>query len=261
MTSSTWLLWASQVLFYSGIHLGRGDYWNSSWGQWDGPCPIHAHILVGIEHPPHSNESSWFGNMFWLMNLPFMSNIFVLRDTAKPSSPRTILQHAAVSRPRLTICIASICSVRSKLSRSIDSVFFLSFCEYHELRNTRPLESCLVRRNGKFVCLGIREACWMCLLLYGSQVWFDYGLLPKSYLQNSCQVIIIFFIGHTSCSACLSSSMRPIFFWALLCSGFFSPQLIMLKIIPHTTNWVSLHHAHVSHRLSASLYETLHTPR
>jgi hypothetical protein len=142
----------------------------SSWGQWDGPCPIHAHILVGIEHLPHSNESSWFGNMFWLMNVPFMRNIFMLRDTAKPSSPRTILQHTAVSRPRLTICIASICSVRSKLSQSIDSVFFLSFCDYHELRNTRLLKSCLVRRNSKFVCLGIQEACWMCLLLYGSQV-------------------------------------------------------------------------------------------
>jgi hypothetical protein len=125
------------------------------------------------------------------------------------------------------------------LSRSIDSVFFLSFCEYNELRNTRPLESCLVRRNGKFVCLGIQEACWMCLLLYGSQVWFDGGLLPKSYLQNSCQVIIIFFIGHTSCGACLSSSMRPIFSWALPCSGSFSPQLIMLKI-PHPYQQLSI---------------------
>jgi hypothetical protein len=123
--------------------LGEGIIGISSWGQWHGPCPIHAHIVVGIEHLPNSNESSWFGNMFWLMNLPFMSNIFVLRDTANPSSPRTILQHAAVSRPCLTICIASICSVRSKLSRTIDSVFFLSFCEYHDLSHThtRPLES------------------------------------------------------------------------------------------------------------------------
>ena len=123
--------------------LGEGIIGISSWGQWDGPCPIHAHILVGIEHPPHSNESSWFGNMFWLINLPFMSNIFVLRDTAKSFSPRTILQHTAVSQPCLTICIASICSVRSKLSRCIDSVFFLSFCGYHDLSHThtRPLES------------------------------------------------------------------------------------------------------------------------
>ncbi len=76
-------------------------------------------------------------------------------------------------------------------------------------------------------------------------------------ISTECsQVIIISFIGHTSCSACLSSSMRPIFSWALLRSGFFSLQLIMLKIIPHTTNWVSLHHAHVSHRLSAPFYET-----
>jgi hypothetical protein len=116
--------------------LGEGIIGISSWGRWDGPCPIHGHILVGIEHPPHSNESSWFGNMFWLMNLPFMSNIFVLRDTAKPPSPRTILQHAAVSQPRLTICIASICSVRSKLSWFINSVFFLSFCGYHDLSHT-----------------------------------------------------------------------------------------------------------------------------
>jgi hypothetical protein len=129
------------LLWYPPWERGLLDFLLGDSGM--GPVLFHAHILVSIEHPPHSNESSWFGIMFWLMNLPFMSNIFVLRDTAKPSSPRTILQHAAVSRPRLTICIASICSVRSKLSQSIDSVFFLSFREYYDLSHThtRPLKS------------------------------------------------------------------------------------------------------------------------
>ena len=127
-------------------------------GQWDGPCPNHAHILVGIERLIPMNHQGLV--YVWLMvlpcllheALPFMSNIFMFRDTAKPFSPRTILQHTAVSRPRLTICIASTSSVRSTLSRSIDSVFFLSFRGYHDLSHTRPLESYLVRRNGKFIC-------------------------------------------------------------------------------------------------------------
>ena len=137
--------------------------------------------------------------------LPFMSNIFMLRDTVKPFSPRTILQHTAVSRPHLTKCIASTSSVRSKLSRSIDSVFFLSFCGYHDLSHTRPLDY-LVRRNGKFICLGIfgRLAVCACFYIYGSQLWFDDGLLPTSYLQNGRQVIVIFFVGRPSYGACLS---------------------------------------------------------
>ena len=101
--------------------------------------------------------------------LPFMSNIFMLRDTVKPFSPRTILQHTAVSRPHLTKCIASTSSVRSKLSRSIDSVFFLSFCGYHDLSYTRPLESFLVRRNSKFICLGIFGRLAGCARFY---IWF-----------------------------------------------------------------------------------------
>jgi hypothetical protein len=35
--------------------LGEGINGISSWGQWDGLCPTHAHILAGIEHLPHSN--------------------------------------------------------------------------------------------------------------------------------------------------------------------------------------------------------------
>ena len=95
--------------------------------------------------------------------LPFMSNIFMLRDTVKPFSPRTILQHTAVSQPHLTKCIASTRSVRSKLSQSI------AFRGYHDLSHTIPLESFLVRRNSKFICLGIFGRLAGCACFY---IWF-----------------------------------------------------------------------------------------
>ena len=143
-------------------------------GQWDGPCPNHAHIwsierLIPMNHQGLVYFGSWILPCLLHEALPFMSNIFMLRDTAKPCSPRTILQHTAVSRSRLTKCIASTSSGRSKLSRSIDSVFFLSFRGYHDLSHTRPLESFLVRRNSKFICLGIFGRLAGCACFY---IWF-----------------------------------------------------------------------------------------
>ena len=167
--------------------------------------------------------------------LPFMSNIiFVLRDTAKPFSPRTILQHTAVSRPRLTKCIASISSVRSKLSRSIDSVFFLSFRGYHDLSHTRPLEY-LVRRNGKFICLGIFGRLAGCACFY---IWFT-SMIRWSIITHVISTEWSSSHRHlfrtTHLIRCLPIlSMRPVFSWALLRSGSFSPQLIMLKIVANS---------------------------
>jgi hypothetical protein len=168
--------------------------------------------------------------------LPFMSNIiFVLRDTAKPFSPRTILQHTAVSRPRLTKCIASISSVRSKLSRSIDSVFFLSFRGYHDLSHTRPLKSYLVRRNGKFICLGIsgRLAGCACFYIWFTSMirWWIITHVIKTERSSSHRHLF----RTTHLIRCLPIlSMRPVFSWALLRSGSFSPQLIMLKIVANS---------------------------
>ena len=80
-------------------------------GQWDGPCPNHAHIWsIECLIPMNNQGLVYFGS--WILTcllheaLPFMSNIFVVRDTAKSFSPRTILQHTAVSRPALQMyCI------------------------------------------------------------------------------------------------------------------------------------------------------------